>query len=41
MKAEQLFHGDWRITSTEVWDRDLDLVQPAFIKFEDEWASSG
>ncbi len=37
MKAEPAFHGDWRITETEVWARDaLDLVQPAFIKFEDE-----
>jgi len=35
--AEKHLHGDWRITSTEVWDRDaLDLVRPAFIRFEDD-----
>ena len=34
---EQALHGEWRITATEVWDRDaLDLVQPAFIRFEDD-----
>ena len=29
--------GTWRITRTEVWDREaLDLVEPAFIRFEPE-----
>ena len=27
--------GTWRITHTELWDREaLDLVEPAFIRFE-------
>jgi hypothetical protein len=35
--AEAQLHGDWRITSTELWDGDaLDLVQPAFLRFEEE-----
>lgn len=29
--------GAWRITNTELWDRDaLDLVEEAFIRFESE-----
>ncbi len=31
----EAFRGRWRIVSTEQWDRDaLDLVQPAFIRFD-------
>ena len=31
------FSGTWRITSTELWDTEaLDMMQPAFIKFDDE-----
>lgn len=30
------FRGHWRIATTEVWGRDsLDLVQPAFLRFDD------
>ena len=39
---EQALHGEWRITATEVWDRDaLDLVQPAFIRFDDRLGALG
>jgi hypothetical protein len=35
------FSGLWRITSTESWDTDaLDLVQPAYITFDDESVGS-
>ncbi len=31
------FVGHWRITETELWDREaLDLLAPAFIRFEDD-----
>lgn len=31
------FLGHWRITETELWGREaLDLVVPAFIRFEDD-----
>lgn len=31
------FLGHWRITETELWDREaLDLLAPAFIRFEDD-----
>jgi len=36
-KTEAAFGGEWRIASTDLWDREaLDLVKPAFIRFEDE-----
>jgi len=29
--------GEWRIATTDLWDRAaLDLVEPAFIRFDDE-----
>jgi hypothetical protein len=35
------FSGSWHIVETELWDQDaLDLVQPAFIKFDDECIGS-
>ncbi len=35
MKTPRPFLGTWRITETEVWDKDaLDLVAPAHITFE-------
>ena len=31
------FLGHWRITETELWDREaLDLLAPAFIRFEED-----
>lgn len=31
------FAGHWRLTKTELWDREaLDLLGPAFIRFEDD-----
>jgi len=35
------FRGSWHIVETELWDQDaLDLVQPAFIKFDAECIGS-
>ncbi|MBX3159202.1 MAG: hypothetical protein KF773_24755 [Deltaproteobacteria bacterium] len=35
------FSGTWRITETELWDTDaLDMMQPAFIRFDDEMVGS-
>lgn len=35
------FAGSWHIVETELWDQDaLDLVQPAFIKFDEECIGS-
>jgi hypothetical protein len=37
MKTPKTFRGRWRITETEVWERDaLDLVVPAHITFDAE-----
>ncbi len=36
-KASNPLVGRWRITEMELWDRkDLDLVVPAFIEFDDD-----
>jgi hypothetical protein len=36
-KRRSRFHGRWRITETDGWDRDaLDLVGPAEIAFDDD-----
>jgi hypothetical protein len=33
--TEPGFHGRWRITSTEIWDREtLDRFEPAFLRFD-------
>jgi hypothetical protein len=40
-KTNAAFSGSWHIVETELWDQDaLDLVQPAFIKFDDECIGS-
>lgn len=40
-KTSAAFSGSWHIVETELWDQDaLDLVQPAFIKFDDESVGS-
>ena len=36
-ESDRAFGGDWRITTTEVWASDaLDLIEPAFFRFDDE-----
>lgn len=40
-KIAEAFSGMWRITETELWDNDaLDMVQPAFIRFDSARAGS-
>jgi hypothetical protein len=35
MRMQDAFIGSWRITDTEVWDREsIDLSGPAYIKFD-------